>query len=147
MLKQVYIPKEDYNVFVGWFHYITNDGVEIYKNQKIAKKYYSLSEAIRKLSTYNEQYFIRKMYWKYEKEFRIVVRFNKDIPYDRIAIRFPIKKIEKGISIKYGPEISDEELVELSNEFQEYGIVNIDRFKSAKIQMNLVERNRSLLKE
>lgn len=140
------IPPSDYDIYADWVHYISSDG---YSEHKIeGKKHYgSLEKAVDCLRANNKHYFIKSPVWKYEKEFRIVVVFKKEISYRWVAIRLPVKRLERGISLLFGPETTDREFKDLSDEFQEYGIREPDRAYPSAISMKLVSRNRHLLKQ
>ena len=144
MLKKSFDPN-DYEIMVGWIHYLSNDGTDYYKRNEY-KRYPSLDDAKKELERINEHYFIKRKYWEYEKEFRIIIKFKQPVAYDRVAIRFPISRNESGISMKCGPELSDEELQDVREEFKDYGIKKIDRFNDIEIKMDLVSRNKELLK-
>lgn len=139
------ISKSDYNIYYDWIYYISSDGYCEHKKDK-AKRYSDLNEAFTELEKNNRHFFIKSPIWKYENEFRIVVVFNKEIKYNNIALNFPMRDIDKSISVAFGPETTDEEFSELSDEFQEYGIVNSMRTSDYAISMNLIARNKRLLK-
>ena len=85
------------------------------------------------------------VFWKFEKEFRIIVRFNEPVDYDRIALDFEIKDDEKSISIMCAPEIEEDEYKEITDEFKEYGISKVSVSLDFGVSMNLLQKNRQLL--
>ena len=138
------IDKNLYDIQIGWIHYVARDGAEFYKGKKL-HRFNDIKEAYQQLKSENEEYLIKRPYWRYEDEFRICVRFKSKIQYDRIALKFDMNEIEKGISMECGPELSESELEEIKKEFADYGIRRVSRFNDIKIQMGLVEKNKTLL--
>ena len=136
MLKKKYL-KLDYDVYVGWVHYVASNGIEFYRNTIIDGGFNSFEKAIDNLEARNESYFVKKFFWKYEKEFRIVVKFKYDVPYDRVALKFPVDNNEKGISLMCGPELETSDMQEIKDEFYEYGIRKIQKFDNINIKMDL----------
>ncbi len=139
------IPKTEYKVYCDWIYYISADGYCEHKKDG-PKRYKSIDEALNELKTDNKHYFVKNPIWKYENEFRIVVVFNQDIEYDKIALKFHIKDSDKGVSISFGPETTENEYLALSKEFCEYGVSKNKKTTDYAISMNLVARNKRLLK-
>ena len=141
-LKKVIQPSE-YDIYYDWIYYISSNGY--CEHKKVEKYYQSLDDAKRILSADNRHYFIKNPIWKYENEFRIVVVFKEEIPYKHIALNFNIKDNEKGISVAFGPETSEEECKAFANEFSDYGITKCNRISESAVSMGLVKRNSRLL--
>ena len=139
------IPKSEYEIYCDWIYYISSDGFCAHKNVE-AKSYSDISAAFTELAKDNKHFFIKNPIWKYEKEFRIVVVFNREIKYSNVALKFPMGDADRGVSVAFGPETTDEEFSKLSNEFREYGIAKIVRTSDYAISMNLIARNMKLLK-
>ena len=139
------VSSSSYKVYFDWIYYISRNGHCEHKYED-DQEYKSFAEAYKELEKSNRHYFIKSPIWNYEREFRIVVVFDEEIPYERIALSFSIKSKERGISVSFGPETTDYELSQLKKEFEEYGIINNRRICDHKISMNLVERNKHLLK-
>ncbi len=139
------VPKDKYAVLYDWVYYIASDGFCYYRDKKI--KYDGFDTAINELKKDQLHYFVKNPIWKYEKEFRIVVKLKEDKEYTRIALQFDIKQPERGITVMLGPEVSGCEFSQISGEFsKDYG-VSVQRFKSDYgIQMNLVNRNKEILR-
>jgi len=134
------IPKDEYEIMYDWIYYISSDGYCEHHND-LGKHYDSFEQAVNELTESCGNYFVKNTIWKYENEFRIVVRFNKDVSYERIALKFNIRSNEKGISVKCGPEITNDEFNDIKNEFLEYDISKIEKSSQGKIPMRLVEKN------
>lgn len=139
------IPKTDYRIYFDWIYYISGDGYCDHKKNG-TRHYKSIIEAIDNLKTDNRHYFIKNPIWKYENEFRIVVVFDRDIKYDNVALKFHIKDNDKGISVAFGPETTDKEYSDLSKEFLDYGVAKHMKTTDYAISMNLIPRNKRLLK-
>ena len=138
------IPSEDFDVMFDWIHYIASDGFGYYRG-RVCTNFTSFEEASNPESDiYN---FIKNPVWRYENEFRIVIRMKKDCSYERVAIHIPCKEQERGISITCGPELSLSEVEAIREEFNEYGIQHIHSYshEKIKIEMKLVSRNKNLL--
>lgn len=140
-LKKKY-DKCEYEIYAGWVHYIAESGYHFYRGRE-EKRYVDFKTAIEELKRLPEFYFIKNPIWKYECEFRIVIKFNKPISYKRIALHLPIKQNETGISITCGPEMQEDMLNTLHDEFAEYGIHKLKMFSDDKkrIRMGLIDRN------
>jgi len=139
------VSKSEYRIYYDWIYYISRDG---YCEHKSERKQFgsSIDTALQELEKDNKHFFVKSPIWRYENEFRIVVVFEKDIPYDRISIKFAMNNKNSGVSIMCGPETKPEEYEQLKAEFRDYGV---NKFKSSSdyaISMNLVDRNRQLLK-
>ena len=141
-LKKV-VPSSAYTIYWDWIYYISSNGFCEHRNDQ-PRKYQSVEEALVLLEAEKKNYFVKSPIWKYENEFRIAIIFNEDVPYDNISLKFNIKEKERGISICFGPETSEEEYKNLSNEFSEYGIVNTKKAIENAICMNLISRNKRL---
>ena len=142
-LKKTVSPS-DYDVFYDWIYYISSNGFCEHGNE--IASYGDFNNAVETLKKYNKHYFIKSPIWKYENEFRIVVLFHKNIPYERIALNYRIKDNDRGISVKLGPETSQEEYRSLTDEFLDYGISNCKQSSDQRIRMDLIARNKELLK-
>lgn len=134
-----------YNIYYDWIYYIASNGYCEHRSERI-ESYNDLQDAIDKLKTNNKHFFIKSPIWKYENEFRIVIVFNEAVSYDRIAMCFDVKEKERGISLSFGPETTEEEFKQLSAEFSEYGVYKFKKTSDFAISMKLVDRNRELLK-
>ncbi len=130
----------EYEILYDWIYYTADGGDTCYRD-----KWYK-GDAVENIKQYKRDLFVKKPYWSYESEFRIMVKFNKDIEYDRIAIDFDFYKNRNGISILFGPELTESEYDELKKEFQEYGIEKCRKFTGNKISMGLAERNKKSLR-
>ncbi len=139
------VPSDSYSIFGDWVYYVTNDGFCEHKIDKI-NRYNNKEAALKELAKDNRQYFVKSPIWKYESEFRIVVVFKEKVEYDKIALSFDIKENEKGISMVCGPETSEKEYKEIRKEFGDYGISKCSRYPEGIVSMDLVERNKDLLK-
>lgn len=133
---------DEYEVLYDWIHYIPLDGRGEYRGKE--DYYDSLDKAKEVLTKNNKQYFIKNPIWKYEKEFRIIVKLKNKIKYDRVALAIDVKDNERGISIKLGPEVTGAEYDEIKNEFSDYGIRKIEMSSEYKIAMNLIKRNEKI---
>ena len=142
-LKKTVNPS-DYDVLYDWIYYISFNGYCEHRNE--SKPYAGFTSAVEELKKEKKHYFIKSPIWKYENEFRIVVVFRENIPYERIALNFRIKDNDRGISVKLGPETTQEEYRNLSDEFLDYGISNCKQSSDQKIRMGLIARNKELLK-
>ncbi len=142
-LKKAVNPS-DYDVLCDWIYYISSNGYCEHRNENIS--YNDFNSAVEALKKQNKHFFIKSPIWKYENEFRIVILFRENIPYERIALNFRIKNNDRGISVKLGPETSQEEYRSLLYEFFDYGISNCKQSCNQKIRMNLIARNKELLK-
>lgn len=133
------LNSEDYIIDYDWVHYISNNGFGSYRGKE-GKWYTSFEDACKNEDVY---FFLKNYIWRYEKEFRIIVRVKKDFPYKRIALRVPVKEKENSISITCGPELGKSEVDGIREEFNTYGIQKINSFSDdhIKISMNLVKRN------
>ena len=139
------IPPSEYTIYFDWIYYISKNGFCEHKNDK-SNDYSSIDEALVDLEKENKHFFVKNPIWKYENEFRVVVVFKNAISYDSVALKFEIKDNDKGISVVFGPETEQKEYLELSKEFRDYGISKFKSSTSYAISMNLVQRNRRLLK-
>ena len=139
------ISKSEYKIYFDWIYYISSNGYCEHRNED-AKQYLNIDDAIAELKKNNKHYFIKNPIWKYENEFRIVIVFDHEIEYDKIALMFHIKDSDNGISVAFGPETTEEEYINLSNEFREYGVSKSNRTSDYAISMNLVMRNKRILK-
>jgi len=144
LLKNSIDPSE-YKIISDWVYYISTDGYCEHRNDT-PKRFESKEKALLELKKTDRNYFVKSPIWKYENEFRIIVAFNKDIPYDRVALRFNIKNNDPGISVKFGPETTQEEFDKLKAEFKDYGIDKSSKSLDNAIKMDLIDRNKELLK-
>lgn len=128
--------ENEYELYAGWIYYVSEDGFCSYRGNK-AKLFDNFADARAKLDDAGRGCLVKRPYWDYEKEFRIVVRFNQPVKYKRIALKFNVKDRERGIRLLCGPELEEKELFEIIEEFKEYGIMNIGKFTEAKIHMGL----------
>lgn len=143
-LKQI-VPRSDYDVYCDWVYYIASNGYCEHHGEK-EMRYADREEALSKLRAENRHFFVKSPVWNYEKEYRMAVVFKKPVPYDRIALQFGIDSKERSMSVTYGPETTDKEYHDLSKEFEDYGIVKSGKAGDYKIRMNLVKKNKKLLK-
>ena len=142
LLKQVVNPS-NYDIIYDWIYYVSSDGSCNYHNQECSK-YKNFNDALNDLKKNDLHYFLKSRIWKFEKEYRIIVKFHTDIIYPRIALKFNLKNKESGLSVMCGPEISQQELSDFKEEMHDYGIANVDKISDKKISMKLVERNKRL---
>lgn len=133
------VNKSSYSIDCDWIHYVTSNGHCEYKNDE-KRRYESFENAVETLKNVDKHYFIKNLIWKFEKEFRIIVKFNEPINYDRIALKFVIKDNERGISLVCGPEYKEEDVKNVREEFLEYGIVKVDASITDAISMRLCEK-------
>jgi len=139
------VPKSAYSIYYDWIYYVSSNG---YCDHKIngSKQFNGIEEALNELKKSNRHYFVKNPIWKYENEFRIVVAFNSKVKYSRIAIEFNILDKDRGVSVVFGPETTENEYSELSKEFSDYGVMKKEKTSDYAISMKLIERNRKLLK-
>ena len=134
--------KDSFSVYADWIFYRNRDSETGYHKGKfkdrISEDDYLDREGIR--------FFEKQAMWRYENEFRIVVCFKEPQERERIAIMLPFNEKEHGISLMCGPETDDELYMEIEDEFTGYGITKISRVEAGRVKMNLVEKNKYLLK-
>ena len=134
------VPKSKYTIYCDWIHYIAQSGYHIYNNSE-AKRFQSFEAGCAELEKQNKHYFIKNSIWRYENEFRIVIVFHEDIPYEKVALDFRIKNKEKGISLRFGPETTQEEWETLKRECEQYGGIRCVKNKEGVIFMDLISKN------
>lgn len=144
MLKQPFDGSE-YEIACDWIYYMTPRGFYKYKNTEVLPLE-TYEATIEKLHKEGKDVFIKDYIWRYENEYRILVRFKNPIKYKRVAIKFDIGEKERGISMMCGPETEDVELTKIQEEFRNYGIMKITRPNKMGVRMGLVEKNRRLYK-
>lgn len=134
------ISHSQYTIDCDWIYYITSNGFCEYKDT-LKTNYDSFDCAFQSLKKKDKHFYIKNKIWKFEKEFRIIVKFNEDIPYDKVALVFNIKENEKGISIVCGPEYTEAEIKKIKEEFSGYGISNVSPSSVNAISMKLCQKN------
>lgn len=134
------IENADYSIDFDWIYYITSSGYYEYRNEKVGQ-FPTYDAVMQELKCKEKHYYVKNKIWKFEKEFRIIVKFSKPVKYDKIALEFDIKDNDKGISLVCGPENTEEDIENIKQEFQEYGISNIIPSSVNAISMKLCERN------
>lgn len=145
VLKKEINPSE-YDILFDWIYYTSTDGFCSHKHDD-DKKYQSIDEAIDTLQNYNKHYFIKKPIWKFENEFRIIIKFKSPVKYDRISLDFNIKENEKSISVLCAPEINDAEYIEIADEFRDYDIHKVNRSSDYGVSMNLLKKNEEIFEK
>lgn len=69
-----------------------------------------------------------------------MIRFKEDVPYENVAIRFPIANKERSAAVLFGPEVEEPDMSNSRIQFQKYGINKTDKFTGLSIKMGLVEK-------
>lgn len=128
-----------YDIYVGWVNYIASSGYYAYKGKE-QKRFMDYNSAMIAMMQQNRQYFVKNSIWKYEQEFRIVVKFKKPIDYTHIALKFNVKENDRGISVVVGPENTEDEIKMLKEEFKGYGICKVEPFGDKHISMGLTQK-------
>lgn len=129
----------DFDFTFGWIFYRQNEHLIKYR-----KNYYSLIDSLSAFE--NQNYFVKDVEWKYEKEFRIVFYVYNDPP-EKIAV--PINKkalMEKGggLSVMLAPELRPKTNEEWYAEkyAKRFGLPKDKvKFSKLKIKMDLLSRN------
>lgn len=128
----------DFDLEYGWIFY-RQDGNRIkYRNQ-----YYSLTDSL--LAFEHENYLVKDLEWRYEKEFRLVFRV-KGNPPERIAVPLDKKALMKngGLSVMLAPELRpriNEKMI-IEEYARQFGLpAEKVKFSKLKIKMDLVSRN------
>lgn len=138
-LKQSY-NLDAYDIYAGWVNYSSQNNVCCFHKDKPVERFPDFITAFEEMKRQNRQYLVKNPIWKYEKEFRIVIKFHEEIEYEHIALVFPVKESDKGISLYCGPENREKEWKEISEEFKGYGVSNTYYYETARINMGLKER-------
>lgn len=141
VLKKEY-NENDYDIHFGHIYYIAYSG-HMRHGKSICTEYKSFDAAYHSLKTY-DKYLVKNSIWYHEKEFRIIVIFNKPVKYDRVALSLDIKQREKGITLICGPETAKEDYISIKREFSDYGISKVECVSDMQIKMGLVDKNRYL---
>lgn len=135
------VDKSNYSIDFDWIYYVASAGYCEHKN-KPKTNFRTLQDALEKLRLVEKHYFVKNPVWKFEKEFRIIVKFKESVYYDKVALKFNIKDDEKSISLTCGPECKKEEIENIKREFAEYGITKVFPSTSNAISMRLCQRNK-----
>lgn len=137
------IDPSKYHIYMDYIYYVTSNGY--CKHEGEEKEYGSLENFLQVMG--EKRFFVKNPIWKFEKEYRIIVVFDEDIKYDKIALCFPTKANDAGISVVVGPEMSNEEYEAFQSEIQDYGIRKCKKVSETnRVKMGLVEKNRRLLR-
>lgn len=132
----------DFDLEFGWIFYRENEEVIRYRDA-----YYRLIDSIDSFE--KDNFFIKDIEWKYEKEFRILFRIHspKKLP-ERIALPLNKAKLMQnggGLSVMLAPELKPrgDEAGEREKYSEKFDIpVSKVSFSKLRIRMNLLERNR-----
>ncbi len=126
------IKDKDFNMEYGWVFYSRGDRRYKYKNKNY-EVYYDTEFQ-------KNNYFIKDYAWEYEKEFRIVIKTNTGIEYERLEIEIP-EEIYSKIKIKLGPETK----YPFEKIFEKEGFKNFLETKLEKsklsVKMDMFNRN------
>jgi hypothetical protein len=134
------VKPTDYSIEYDWIYYVASNGY--CEHRDVPLTFQSFDDTVTSLKSKEKHYFIKNMIWKFEKEFRIIVRFADPVPYDRVALKFNIKDGERGLSLMCGPEYCEEDIDNIRNEFTDYGIAKIVPSTINTISMRLAEKNK-----
>lgn len=140
------INTSDYSIDYDWIYYVASNGYCEYK-EKQKSNYQTFDDAVESLKVREKHYYIKNLIWKFEKEFRIIIKFSEPVYYDKIALVFDVKDKERGISLVCGPEYGADSIETIKEEFSEYGITNVFPSTSNTISMNLCLKNKNIIKE
>lgn len=129
---------KDFDLEYGWIFYRQDKDCIKYRNQ-----YFTLTDSL--LSFEHENYLVKDIEWKYEKEFRLVFHL-KGNPPERIAVPLDKKALVKsgGLSVMLAPELRPRinEKVKAEEYAKRLGIPSEKvKFSKLKIKMDLVSRN------
>lgn len=144
------IPSKDYMLIADYIYYVADNGYTECNKMRTNEFGSSFADVYAKLKSKDLHYFVKSPIWKFEKEFRIVIKFNKPIKYPRIALEFCVnEKNERTIKVQCGPETTKEEVEQIREEFEDYNIKKVGSVLDCKrlIEMNLVKRNKHLIKQ
>lgn len=126
---------KDFQLEVGWVFYCD------YKNNKInyRGKLYKV-EKLEKNNLSRRNYFVKDYPWNYEREFRLVFKFEKEVQAEFIAIPLPQKLIDE-LEIMSAPECEFSE--EEKSAYNSSG-VKWEKMKKSNlnIKMDLLKRNK-----
>lgn len=138
--------ERDFSVECGWIFY-REDRHRI----KYRDTYYSLLNSLDEFERNN--FFVKDIEWKYEKEFRIVFYILKgETPPERIAVPIDKKMLMKsgGLSVMLAPERQERgtEKSLIEKYAKKFGLPESKvSFSKLKIKMNLIPRNTDAILE
>lgn len=126
---------EDFDMSCGWIFYLDNDKCKvIYKNTSYIVE--SMNEEILK-----NNFFVKNYPWKYEHEFRIIIKNKTDELFEKVALPIPSDLVSE-LEIMFAPEciLAKEE----AKRYVSKGIKH-EKIKKSKlsINMDLLNRNRN----
>lgn len=135
------LSSSEYELHYGWIYYEKGKNNVSYRGHPISKTDMKVYHGVRN-SDNSIYYFIKGFPWRYEKEFRILVKIKKE-GVKKVGIKFDFEKFKSGIRLLAAPEFSK------SNEQTVAKFANIKKWDKKKlkgkselrIQMNLLKRN------
>ena len=102
------ITSDKYQILYDWIYYISSNGYCEHHND-IPRQYDDFDTAYSELSLNNKHYFVKSPIWKYEKEFRIVIKFIEVMMHLILIITQLLKKVIKFIEAKLS--LTDHQLI------------------------------------
>ena len=126
----------DFDLECGWIFYQDHQN----------KNYFNYRGKKFEVSSFDEfsknNYFIKKQFWLYENEFRIVIKNKSGKEYEKLYLPLPKEKIEN-LKVMFGPgfyNFDESRFVAPKHELLKYGINKIGN-SNLQIKMDLIHKH------